>query len=81
MRMLETLNEQGIKPLLLDSGGKGRHLWLCFTEPVLAKNVRKWAQFFLDGFRPFPDGVMVEVFPKQDGISGKALGNMTFHMI
>jgi group II intron reverse transcriptase/maturase len=76
MQMLLALDEQGIKPLLFDSGGKGRHLWLCFAEPAPAKTVRKWAQSFLDGFRPFPDGVMVEVFPKQDLISDNALGSM-----
>jgi len=76
MPMLEALDGQGIKPLLLDSGGKGRHLWLCFAEPVQAKPVRQWAQSFLDNFRPFPDGVLVEVFPKQDLISGNALGAM-----
>ena len=76
MRMLEALEEQGIKPLLLDSGGKGRHLWLCFAELTPAKTVRQWAQSLLDNFRPFPDGVLVEVFPKQDFISGNALGAM-----
>jgi group II intron reverse transcriptase/maturase len=73
-RLADTLHRHGIPPLWVDSGGKGFHLWLCFTEPVPAKSVRQWMATWLDQFRPFPEGVLVEVFPKQDSLAPGGLG-------
>lgn len=73
-RLANALKERGITPLQEDSGGKGYHLWLCFSEPVAARLVREWAAKWLDNFRPFPEGVLVEVFPKQDYLAPNALG-------
>lgn len=76
MAMAKELNEQNIPTLLFDSGGKGRHIWLCFGEPVDTKPVRQWAESFLDKYRPFTDGILVEIFPKQDFLSDGAYGSM-----
>lgn len=73
-RLVTALHRQGIMPLWMDSGGKGYHLWLCFSEPLLAKALRQWMNRWLDRFRPFPQGVLVEVFPKQDSLAPNALG-------
>jgi group II intron reverse transcriptase/maturase len=75
-RKLESgLRAHGIAPLWVDTGGKGYHLWLCFPGRVSAREVRAWAARWLDGFRPFPEGVVVEVFPKQDGVRPGGLGS------
>jgi group II intron reverse transcriptase/maturase len=73
-RLADALHRHGIPPLWVISGGKGFHLWLCFAEPVPAKAVRQWMVTWLDQFRPFPEGVLVEVFPKQDGLALGGLG-------
>lgn len=68
--------ERGTPPLLFATGGKGFHLWFCFREPVSARLAREWARRCLEELRPFPSGVIVEVFPKQDRIAGGALGSL-----
>lgn len=76
MQMVAALQREGIIPLWEDSGGKGYHLWLCFSEPVPAGVIRRWATHWVDQFRPFPDGVLVEIFPKQDYLAQGALGSL-----
>jgi hypothetical protein len=73
-QLVRALTSLGIKPLWLDSAGKGYHLWLCFREPISARAVREWAGRWLDQFRPFPEGVLVEVFPKQHDLAPGQLG-------
>jgi hypothetical protein len=73
-RLVETLSAQGITPLWIDSAGKGYHLWLCFSGSTSAKAAREWATKWLDQFRPFPEGVLVEVFPKQHSLAPGQLG-------
>lgn len=73
-RLVEALHHQGIEPLWVDSGGKGFHLWLCLSQPASAQEVRQWANRWLDRFRPLPEGVLVEIFPKQDRLTVSTLG-------
>lgn len=73
-QLIGELRQNGVRPLWVDSGGKGFHIWLCFSHPVAARQLRQWANRFLDRFRPFPSGVLVEVFPKQDSLAPSALG-------
>lgn len=73
-RLVEALHHQGIEPVWVDSGGKGFHLWLCFSQPASAQEVRQWANRWLDRFRPLPEGVLVEIFPKQDRLTVSTLG-------
>lgn len=75
-RLVMALYRQGVQPLWLDSGGKGCHVWFCFDQPVPAGQVRQPIGRWLDSFRPFPEGVMVEVFPKQDRLAAEALGSL-----
>lgn len=75
-KIFAALKERGITPLLEDSGGKGFHLWLCLEQPVSAKELRQWAKKWIDQFRPFPDGILVEIFPKQDFLAPNALGSL-----
>lgn len=74
LELCATLARVGLRPLVLDSGGKGRHLWLCFAAPVPAGAARRWAQGVVDAVRPLSAGVLVEVFPKQDYLPAGAMG-------
>ncbi len=76
VKIAHALSKLGISTLIFDSGGKGRHIWLCFKESLPAKQIRTWAQTFLDKFRPFPEGILIEVFPKQDLLPEGALGSL-----
>jgi group II intron reverse transcriptase/maturase len=75
-RLTVTLRSADVAPIWLDSGGKGYHLWFCFQEPTPARPLRRWAARWLDNFRPLPEGVLVEVFPKQDGVVVGGLGSL-----
>ncbi len=75
-RLVGTLHEAAVRPLWFSSGGKGLHLWFCFLEPVSAGIVRRWAWAWLDSFRPLPQHVQVELFPKQNHVADGALGSL-----
>lgn len=75
-RLREALHNQSLTPIWVDSGGKGFHLWMCFSRPVSAQKMRRWATQWLDRFRPFPAEVLLEVFPKQDHLASSALGSL-----
>jgi group II intron reverse transcriptase/maturase len=75
-RLMAGFQDPAVCPLWFDSGGKGCHLWFCFATPQPAVSVRRWAGGWLDGLRPFPPGVCVEVFPKQDRLPAGALGSL-----
>jgi hypothetical protein len=75
-RLAQSLCQRGNAPIWVDSGGKGYHLWRCFKSPVEAKGLREGMTHWLDSFRPFPEGVMVELFPKQDQLHSDGLGSL-----
>lgn len=75
-QIFSALAQEGIVPLWLDSGGKGYHIWLCFRQPVSARVFRQRLMAWLERFRPYPEGVVVEIFPKQDSISAGGLGSL-----
>jgi hypothetical protein len=52
------------------SKSRGIHLWLFFSEPVSAKDVRHVARIILDKAH-----ARAEIFPKQDALPEKGLGN------
>lgn len=58
------------------SGGKGYHFWFLFSRPVPAAAARR----LLNGLAGAVSGDLtafsLEVFPKQDRLSGKGLGNL-----
>jgi hypothetical protein len=51
--------------------GVGAHLWVCFSEPVPAVAVRRLLYECLSAA-----DVPAEVYPKQDTLSGRRLGNL-----
>lgn len=53
------------------SGRKGWHVWLFFTEPLPAAQVRRWLN--KDFKSPVPG---LEVFPKQDKVADDGYGNL-----
>jgi hypothetical protein len=55
------------------SGSKGFHLWVFFSEPIPARLVLALGRW-IDGQTPPPNGIAVEVFPKQTSQQG--FGNL-----
>ncbi|AOY59377.1 MULTISPECIES: CRISPR-associated primase-polymerase type A1 [Desulfococcus] len=75
-RMKELAKAAGTETLVEFSGGKGFHFWFFFKPPAPADAVR----LFLTGFQETLAGDLsafsLEVFPKQDRLGGKGLGNL-----
>jgi hypothetical protein len=75
-RILEVSRQAEARPLIEFSGGKGFHFWYFFDPPVAAGDARR----ALDRVRGTVAGDLqafdIEVFPKQDSLSGKGLGNL-----
>lgn len=75
-RIVEVSGQAGARPLVEFSGGKGLHFWYFFDPPVAAGEARR----FLDRVRAAVANDLqafdIEVFPKQDALSGKGLGNL-----
>lgn len=67
------LQNLGLSPIVeLSQSGSGAHVWLFFTEPVDAAVVRGfWAVISKKA-----GVVFKEIFPKQDMLDGKKLGNL-----
>jgi hypothetical protein len=61
------------KILVEDSGSKGYHLWVFFSEPVQARYVLSFGEWLVQQATP-PEGIHVEIYPKQQ--EAKNLGNM-----
>jgi len=75
-RIREQSNSLGIKPLLEFSGGKGFHFWFFFSTPVEAAKARKTLHHIIRGLDGDVRAFNLEIFPKQDHLSGKGLGNL-----
>lgn len=62
-----------LSPLVeLSQSGEAAHVWLFFSEPVEAWIVRAWWR----GISAKLDIPMPEVYPRQDELTGKGLGNL-----
>jgi hypothetical protein len=67
-------------------GGKGWHLWVFFSEPMPAKEVRKFAHLLVPRDQPLASGRFadarvnrgIEVFPKQNKIKKEGYGNLVW---
>jgi len=69
-------SQAGIESIAEFSGGKGYHIWVPMKEPVPASFMRNALSVFsknLSGKLEFFD---LEIFPKQDKLTGKGLGNL-----
>ncbi|WP_291321994.1 CRISPR-associated primase-polymerase type A1 [Desulfonatronospira sp.] len=76
-RMAElSLQKFGCKPLCEFSGGKGYHFWFFFDVPVPAALARKLISPLAGILSKDCRFFSLEVFPKQDQLQGKGLGNL-----
>ncbi|CAB1083632.1 Putative helicase [Olavius algarvensis Delta 1 endosymbiont] len=75
-RVRELAGEMGLKPLTEFSGGKGFHFWFFFNPPAEAALARQVLNRLKDALCGDLSAFGLEVFPKQDGLSGKGLGNL-----
>ena len=71
-KICRLLKKHGLHPLVeISQGGRGGHIWLFFTRPVSAWLVRAFCRGLMEHLHlPMP-----EVFPRQDSLTGKQVGN------
>lgn len=75
-RITALAGEMGLAPLIEFSGGKGYHFWCFFSSPIPAADARERLSAITDAVGPDLTAFSLEVFPKQDGLTGKGLGNL-----
>lgn len=66
----------GIHATAEETGGDGLHVWVFFAPRVAAAEARALARELALRAGPQPAGVSIEIFPKQDHLRGKGLGNL-----
>lgn len=76
LRIRAAAQERSIPVFLEDTGGAGLHVWLFFAPRISAKRARAVCRELLYRAGVQPPEVNVEVFPKQDHLTGKGLGNL-----
>jgi len=59
-----------------DSGYKGMHCWIFFSQPIKAKIARELSKFLIREIGEIPQELSIEIFPKQDMIASEALGSL-----
>ncbi len=69
-------HELGLKTLVEFSGGKGYHVWFPFCTPVEPALVRQTLKDIAERLKNDLSYFSIEVFPKQDKLSGKGYGNL-----
>lgn len=75
-RLPEMAQERGLPCLTEFSGGKGFHFWFFFQAPLEAAPVREALRNLVKRVAPDLSTFNLEVFPKQDRLAGKGLGNL-----
>ena len=75
-RIRELSADVGLRPLVEFSGGKGYHFWYFFSAPVEATKARTLLEPVTKILIGDVSAFHLEVFPKQDRLSGKGLGNL-----
>jgi hypothetical protein len=75
-RVREFSAQADTKPLVEFSGGKGFHFWYFFEPAVEAAAARGFLEALRQSLAGDVTAFGLEVFPKQDGLSGKGLGNL-----
>lgn len=70
------LVEAGLDPLFVDSGFKGRHLWIFLPDAVSAARARALGHAWARAWGPDDTDLVVEVFPRQDRVPAGGLGNL-----
>ncbi|WP_286822159.1 CRISPR-associated primase-polymerase type A1 [Desulfobacter sp. UBA2225] len=72
----DAAQDMGLFPVIEFSGGKGYHFWFFMETPVKAARIRQALTAICDHLGPDLSCFTLEVFPKQDHLSGKGLGNL-----
>lgn len=75
-RIREISDAAGMTTVIEFSGGKGYHFWYCFVSPVQAAQARKALEKIRKAVAGDLTAFNLEVFPKQDQLSGKGFGNL-----
>lgn len=75
-RLTETAERMGLVAIPEDTGGFGLHIWMVFDPRIPAARARSLLRELLWRTGAQPPAVAVELFPKQDALSGKGLGNL-----
>ncbi len=75
-RIKELARDAGTETLVEFSGGKGFHFWFFFKPPAPADAVRSFLTGIMDAVAGDLSVFSLEVFPKQDRLGGKGLGNL-----
>ena len=75
-RIKEGAAKFGLTPVIEFSGGKGYHFWFFMASPVPAARIRQALTGICDALARDLTCFNLEVFPKQDHLSGKGLGNL-----
>ncbi|OQX18741.1 MAG: hypothetical protein BWK76_06615 [Desulfobulbaceae bacterium A2] len=75
-QMLERAKKHGLTCIAEISGGKGYHFWFPVAEPVEASVMRRALQQLTLGLPGDVRCFALEIFPKQDQVSGKGFGNL-----
>jgi hypothetical protein len=75
-RIRESSQALGLTPLVEVSGGKGFHFWYFTDQPVAASVMRTALTGLVDPLKKDLSCFELEVFPKQDHLSGKGFGNL-----
>jgi hypothetical protein len=75
-RLREIAAEAGLHTLVEFSGGKGYHFWFLFETPAPAAVVKGTLELIARRLSPDLSAFKLEVFPKQEQLSGKGFGNL-----
>jgi hypothetical protein len=75
-RLAAVAERLGLSATVEDTGGSGLHVWLLFAPRVPAAAARAALRELLWRAGPQPPAVSVELFPKQERLTGKGLGNL-----
>lgn len=75
-RLTELSSEAGLPCVAEFTGGKGYHFWYPFEEAAPAASVRAALRAVAAKIEGDLTCFQIEVFPKQDTLSGKGLGNL-----
>lgn len=76
LQMRRGLEAAGVPCLLVDSGYKGRHVWVFLDPPAPAGAVRRLGLAWAAALAPADPELAIEVFPKQDRVEAGGLGNL-----
>ena len=74
--ILEELAKFNIAGYIENSGFKGRHVWIFFDKPILAKIAKKFAEVLSTNLKKKIPEIVIEIFPKQNYVKPQNLGNL-----